>query len=226
MITDVNAAILEGRRCILLFSGGFDSTFVALALKRQRCSVVALSINYKNRPLREIQVAAEILRTIGITEIISITAELTDDRYQPDRWVSNRHEGWIPYRNLIFFGLAAHYALVSGCEIVAAGVRVWDTTAYDDATLNYFTSLEKLFAFSGANVDPVPKFQLYLPIINSHEPIRTLLQEDPAAIETLSHTWSCWRNGSEPCGLCAPCRTRSEFFAALQNAVRPKSIEA
>jgi 7-cyano-7-deazaguanine synthase len=226
MITDMNALTLRGRRCLLLYSGGFDSTFVALTLKRAQCYVIGLSINYENRPSREIQVASEIRNSIGMNELISITAELTDDRYKGDRWISSRHEGWIAYRNLIFFGLAAHYALRRNCEIVAAGVRVWDTTAYDDATRDYLLALEKLLAFSGGGIDATPKMHLYLPIIESHEPIQSFLQEDPAAIKTLSRTWSCWRNELEPCGHCAPCKTRSNFMATLNVASDQKPVGA
>ena len=111
---------------------------------------------------------------------------------------------------MIFFGMAAHYAMRHECDLIAAGVRIWDTTAYNDATVGYMTALERLFTYSGAGET---KRELYLPLINSHDPIVGFLRENKEQLNILSTTWSCWRNGEEPCGDCAPCRTRREFFA-------------
>jgi 7-cyano-7-deazaguanine synthase len=215
MITDMSEPRLRKRKALLLFSGGFDSTFVALTLQRSQCEIVPLVIDHPNRPAGEAATSERILDRLGITNVIRATLPLADFRHQPERWLSPRHEGWIPHRNLVFFGLAAHYAVLHRCDVIAAGTRVWDTTAYDDATEEFLRALESLLQNSGAGVPGRFPVELYFPIIGSHEPIKALLRELPSAEELLRLTWSCWRNEAEPCGRCAPCVTRAKFFAEV-----------
>jgi 7-cyano-7-deazaguanine synthase len=200
---------------LLLFSGGFDSTFVALTLRLAECEVVPLVIDHPNRPAGEIATAERILALLDLEKAIHATLPLSDNRHRPELWLSPRHEGWIAHRNLVFFGLAAHYAVLNGCEIIAAGTRIWDTTAYDDATVDYLSTLERLLANSGAGEPGKFPLELYLPVIGSHDPIKVLLRKMPGALDVLKETWSCWRNEAEPCGQCAPCRTRERFLAEV-----------
>jgi 7-cyano-7-deazaguanine synthase len=214
MIKDFRDSRVRNRRSLLLFSGGFDSTFVALTLLAASSKVSALCLDYPRRPKSEISSSEEILDILEINDRFKARVDLEDFRDVQSRWLSPRHEGWIPYRNIVFFGLAAHYAYLSDSDLVAAGVRVWDTTAYNDATLSYLSRIERLLSFSGGDTTKRP-LELYLPIIKSHDPILDFVREHSTALRVLERTWSCWRNGERPCGACAPCLTRARFLAVL-----------
>lgn len=217
MITNWQDERIRKRGILLLFSGGFDSTFVALTLIEASANITALSFEYVQRPKAEAECAERILDTLKISDRISVRVDLHDFRGTPEKWLSSRHEGWIPYRNMVFFGLAAHYAYLKGCEIIAAGVRVWDTTAYNDATINYLSKVEGMLAHSGGEAaGQRASPELYLPIINSHDPIRDFVSLRPTTLPLLECTWSCWRNVDTPCGECAPCITRARFLSGLK----------
>src|SRR6185295_15720148 len=59
------------------------------------------------------------------------------------------HEGVVPYRNLMFWSLAANRAAEVGADAVAAGHTRYDAESYDDAGPAFFETLAKSFAFSG-----------------------------------------------------------------------------
>jgi 7-cyano-7-deazaguanine synthase len=219
MITRIQDLPRDGRRAILLFSGGFDSTFVGLTLQHNDLRYTALSIQHPNRPRQERLAAEALLADIGCDKILTVDVDLQDYRHQPGRWLSARHEGWIPFRNVVFFGIAAHYAILEGCDIIASGVRIWDTTAYNDATVEYLSRLEAMLGASGAPGIPSRPLELYLPLIEAHTPIIEFINTHPAVLRTLQRSWSCWRDQAEPCGSCAPCRTRAQFLAVFEKHV-------
>jgi 7-cyano-7-deazaguanine synthase len=216
MITRIQDLPRDGRRALLLFSGGFDSTFVGLTLQQGGVKHVCLSIQHPNRPRQERVTAEALSADIGCDKILSVNLDLQDYRRQPGRWPSERHEGWIPFRNVVFFGIAAHYAIMEGCDIIASGVRVWDTTAYTDATLEYLSRLEAMLGESGAPGIPARPLELYLPLIQAHTPIVDFINAHPSVLGTLQRSWSCWRDQAVPCGVCAPCRTRAQFLAGFE----------
>ena len=214
MLTDPQALDPARRRAVLLFSGGFDSTLVALLLKQRGIPTVALSVNYGTRPAPERAAAARAAAHLGFAKELSIDVPFGDFRNEPHLWPDQRHEGWFPYRNVIFFGIAAHYAIRERCNVIAAGIRVWDE-AFDDARPGYLQRLESLLQSSGAEQSS-QRMTLFLPLVASHElALRALMQGGEVAA-LLRDTWSCWRSGTAPCGECAPCRDRARFFAEAE----------
>jgi 7-cyano-7-deazaguanine synthase len=219
MITRIQDLPRDGRRALLLFSGGFDSTFVGLTLRQSGVRYICLSIQHPNRPRQERLTAEGLAEAIGCDKMLTANLDLQDYRNQPHHWPSTRHEGWIPFRNVVFFGIAAHYAAMEGCDIIASGVRIWDTTAYNDATLEYLSRLEAMLGESGAPGIPSRPLELYLPLIRAHTPIVEFINAHPSLLATLHRSWSCWRDQETPCGICAPCRTRIQFLADFEKQV-------
>lgn len=216
MITRIEDLPRDGRRALLLYSGGFDSTFVGLTLRHSGVRYLCLSVQHPNRPRQERVTAENLVADIGCDKMLTVNLDLHDYRHQPSHWPSARHEGWIPFRNVVFFGIAAHYAVMEGCDIIASGVRIWDTTAYNDATLEYLSRLEGMLGESGASGIPSQPLELYLPLIQAHTPIAEFVNAHPAVLEILQRSWSCWRDQAVPCGICAPCRTRAQFLAGFE----------
>jgi 7-cyano-7-deazaguanine synthase len=197
-------------RAVLLFSGGFDSTLVGLVLKSAKVHTIAVTIDYPTRPPGERVRCERLSRALQLDEHITVDIPLVDLRTSENAWQEDKHEAWFPYRNLIFFGVAAHIAHYNSCDTIASGIRVWDSPYYDDATPEYFMSLSHLMEFSGRS-SASRKLNLYLPLISSHELAGQALQIDEWR-DVLLETWSCWRNGDEPCRTCVPCVSRQRFI--------------
>ena len=213
MIEDPRALDPKSSRAMLLYSGGFDSTLVALLLKQRGIPTVALTVNYTTRPAPEVRSAGLSAAHLGFEKQVGIDLPFGDFRNNPELWPSQRHEAWFPYRNVIFFGVAAHMAIRHQCNVIAAGIRVWDD--FDDASGPYLSSLEELLQHSGSERFSA-RLALFLPLLASHDRAIEALLEGGEAERILRETWSCWRSGPQPCGQCSPCRDRNAFFTRVE----------
>lgn len=214
MLTDPQALDPGQHRAILLFSGGFDSTLVALLLKQRGVATVALSVNYGTRPAPEKEAAARAAAQLGFAKQLFVDLPFGDFRNERHLWPDQRHEGWFPYRNVIFFGIAAHYAVREQCNVIASGIRVWDV-GFDDARPAYLERLEGILQSSGAEQSS-HRLTLLLPLVASHDLAMRALTEGGEGEKLLRSTWSCWRDGATPCGECAPCLDRNKFLAEAE----------
>lgn len=198
-------------RVLVLLSGGFDSVACMLALRDNGNPVLAVSFNYHDRPAQE---AASLERIIQETGVRLISIELPgvrDARSLYPGLKGSRHEAWFPYRNMIFLSMACNLAAVYQCPVVAMGIRVWDTDAYDDASWSFLNDFARLAERSGLSGSAYPTCLLF-PHIHNHTFAADCYRRHRATLEL---TWSCWRDKSEPCGLCSPCKTRQDFLMQL-----------
>src|SRR5689334_5830389 len=101
MIMQLDQLKEDQHKAILLYSGGFDSTLVALLLKINHISTIGLSINFLSRPRVETATAVRLAPALGFRKYIKFRLPLTDDRNSPEKWASPPYEAWFPYRNLI-----------------------------------------------------------------------------------------------------------------------------
>ena len=125
------------------------------------------------------------------------------------RWIaapSNYHEGLVPFRNLMFWSLAANRAAAVGATAIAAGHTRYDAESYDDAGPAFFETLAKSLRFSG--LGPAGRdLAILLPLAEMSN--AELAAQLVARREFLRRTWSCWRDGETPCGTCFACTERT-----------------
>src|SRR5437867_3912241 len=110
---------------ILLFSGGIDSTLAALILARKKVDLIGLSVVFKGRPFKEREVAKEISKHINFIDFYEITIDSQHSLTKAE-CISTKHEGWIPYRNLLFWTIGANQAVLNNANLIAAGHHAWD----------------------------------------------------------------------------------------------------
>ena len=190
------------RRGLLLFSGGIDSTLSALLLK-ETTELVALTVTYPGRPEGEKLAASQLIGELRLDEHVEIALDI------PLTPISlGRTLGWVPYRNLVIWSLAAYEAVKVDATFVAAGHTLEDASVYSDASAVFFERLGQVLEFTG---NPnVPKVDLLLPMTLDETP------EDHELLaaygEILTKTWSCWVDAPTQCGRCYACRERAAFF--------------
>jgi len=198
------------RRGIVLFSGGIDSTLATLILANEQTDLVGLSINYPGRPRGEVEAAKTLSRQLPLSKLIEVSIDI-GTLVSAGGYVTNEMEGWIPYRNLLFWSLAAHKAKVLNLDFVAAGHHSTDGVTYDDATIHFFEMLQSILKYSGSTQQN--SIQVELPLLwTSEERI------DEYAIANklvLRNSWSCWRDRSSPCMTCFACKERLAYIESI-----------
>ena len=196
---------------VLLYSGGADSTLCAMLLQERGVAVHALSVMYAGRPAGEMRAAAALAKELAFASHHEM--RLDGMSIGAPKWMADGrpdHEGVVPYRNLMFWSLAANRAATVGADAVAAGHTRYDAESYDDAGPAFFGVLADALRFSG--LGPAGRdVEIALPLaaLSPAEMADLLLRHR----EFLRRTWSCWRDGAAPCGVCFACKERT--FEAL-----------
>ena len=199
------------KSAVLLYSGGADSTLCALLLRERGWTVHALSIGYEGRPAGEIAAAAALASGLAFASFREMS--LGGLAKGTPSWVDGgraQDEGLVPYRNLVFWSLAANRAASVGANAIAAGHTSYDAADYDDASPAFFDALAKSLRFSGLGAMG-RELEIVLPLASLTA--QAMADELLRHRELLRRSWSCWRNGDKPCGECYACKERT--FEAL-----------
>lgn len=148
------------RRCLVVLSGGQDSTTCLFAAKQECDEVIALTINYHQRHSLELQAAKLVaqLADVDYHEILSVgnilksTSPLVDkgadlETYQDfdtmTKTIGERVElTFVPMRNALFLTLAMNRAVAYGARSIYTGVCQADTANYPDCRSEFINAIE------------------------------------------------------------------------------------
>ena len=203
---------------VVIYSGGMDS-FTLLHLARARgLKVHALSFNYGQRHVRELDVAAAVCQAEGIPhKVIDIRAmsevmsgssltsdiEVPEGHYEEDTMKATV----VPNRNMILLSLATGYAVTTGAGAVWYGAHGGDHAIYPDCRPE---SVEKMDAVCRvANYEPVGIEAPFMAMDKGQ-----ILAEGLKLGLDYSQTWTCYNGRDKACGRCGSCVERLEAFAA------------
>lgn len=184
----------------------------ALLLEPSECEIIALSINFTGRPRGELTSARAVAAALPVSDLIEVSldlgARLTDPRYS-----NGPYEGWIPYRNLIFWSIAAHTAARVKATFIAAGHEYSDGEKFSDASADFFFLLQHITSYSGNRALPhAPRIRL--PVLETSDNDFDVLARRNSGI--LELTWSCWRDHISPCLECHACNKRRDYLTRIQ----------
>lgn len=198
----------KSRRGILLFSGGIDSTLAALILHAQGVELIALTINYPGRPQGEISATRALEKELPFLMSVDVNLDMGGPLAKfPLR--QSVDQGWIPYRNLVFWAIAAHKAVMVDANFVAAGHDDDDGATFSDASEGFFSGLGKLLKLTGSTTAK-QTVEIELPIYTaSLEYLQEISVQHPRIMDI---TWSCWLDEAHPCMSCYACKEREKFF--------------
>ena len=201
---------------LILLSGGLDLALAAILLGSDDCTLEGLTLDYPGRPRGEVAATKRLASKLPISSLVSISlvfpvgADLFPRRN--DYTSQPPVEGWIPYRNLVFWSIAATVAFTRGATFVAGGHEELDARTYSDASPAFFRGLAELYRYSGST-PPDKGLDIRLPLLSkSNEELRDLGSRFRSI---LNETWSCWRDNDEPCGACFSCSERATFMSLL-----------
>ena len=206
------------KKVVVIYSGGMDSYTVLHKAIQQGLTPYALTFDYGQRHIKEIEVARGVCQELGVDhKIIDISAinqliggsSLTDSsidvalgHYQEE----NMKSTVVPNRNMILLSLAIGYAVSIGAEKVYYGAHSGDHAIYPDCRPEFVKKMNDVAAI--ANYE---KTEIFSPYLNSNK--IGILKDGIAMGLDYSKTWTCYNGREKACGQCGSCVERLEAFA-------------
>ncbi len=203
---------------VVIYSGGMDS-FTLLHLARARGHQVhALSFDYGQRHVRELECARHVCEDAGIPhKVIDIRAlgevmagsALTADVDVPEGHYEEESmkATVVPNRNMILLSLATGYAVTAGASAVWYGAHGGDHAIYPDCRPEFVEKMDAVCRV--ANYEPVAIEAPFMAMDKAE-----ILAEGLKLNLDYSQTWTCYNGRDKACGRCGSCVERREAFAA------------
>jgi 7-cyano-7-deazaguanine synthase len=210
-----------------LLSGGLDSSTCLALARREGYECYALSFDYGQRHLVELEAAARVAAALGAREqrtaVIDLRAfggsALTADIDVPkSRSVAEMGEGipvtYVPARNTIFLSYALAWAEVLEASDIFIGVNALDYSGYPDCRpefIHAFEAMANLATKSG--VEGRTLVRIHTPLIALSKADIVRLAAEVGLDFGLTH--SCYDPGLDgrACGECDSCLLRAKGFA-------------
>lgn len=214
---------------VILLSGGLDSaTTLAMAL-HDGYTPYALSFDYGQRHLAELQAAAAVAEHLGAVEHRTASIDLrtfggsalTDDIDVPkDRDDDQIAHGipitYVPARNTIFLSYALAWAEVLGAADIYIGVNAVDYSGYPDCRPQYIAAFQAMARLATkAGVEGTGAVTIHTPLIDL--PKTDIIQQGLQLGVDYALTHSCYdpAPSGAPCTHCDSCQLRIHAFQKL-----------
>ncbi|MDB2373572.1 7-cyano-7-deazaguanine synthase QueC [Psychrosphaera haliotis] len=203
-------------KVVVIFSGGMDSYTVLNKAIKDGFDVYALTFDYGQRHVKEVQYAKRACEQLNIQhKIVDISAinsiiagsSLTDDIDVPDGHYESdsMKQTVVPNRNMILLSLAIGYAVSLEATKVYYGAHSGDHAIYPDCRPEFVEKMQNVAAI--ANYEPV---DIAVPYINNDK-IEILADGIEMGLD-YSQTWTCYNGREKACGTCGACQERLEAF--------------
>lgn len=217
------------RPCVVLLSGGLDSTTTLAIAKAEGFTPFAMSFRYGQRHAVELDSAKRVAQAMGVAEhaIVDIDlrmiggSALTSDLAVPkSRSLDEMGEGipltYVPARNTIFLSFALGWAEVLGASDIYIGVNALDYSGYPDCRPEYIESYERMANLATkVGVEGKTQLKIHTPLI--HLTKAQIIQKGLELDVDYALTSSCYDPGpdGQPCGECDSCLLRKKGFAEV-----------
>ena len=214
------------KKAVVLLSGGLDSTTVAAIARSKGYDIFGLSFRYGQRHAVELEAAARVADSLGVTEHLVMDMDLrkiggsalTDSIDVP----KGRREGvkeneipvtYVPARNTIFLSYALAWAEVLGAWDIFVGVNAVDYSGYPDCRPEFMAAFERMANLATkAGVTTGRRIRIRTPIIEmtKAEIIKTGLKL--GVDYRLTHSCYDPTPNGKACTLCDSCLLRKKGF--------------
>lgn len=222
---------------VTTLSGGLDSVTLAHLLAAEGHQLVALSFDYGQRHVRELECASGCAARLGadheLVDLRSVGAllsgsALTDDAVEvPEGHYTDASMAAtvVPNRNAIMLSVAIGVAVARGAEAVATAVHAGDHPIYPDCRPAFIEAVqhEARVANEGFIADA---FEVRAPFL--HLGKDDIVRRGAAVGVPFAETWSCYVGGEVHCGRCGTCVERREAFdlAGVPDPTRYAAVRA
>jgi 7-cyano-7-deazaguanine synthase len=214
------------RKAVVVFSGGQDSTTCLLYAVQQYDEVHAITFDYGQRHVQEIEVARQIATDLGLAahKVLDVgllnelaVSALTRDAIpvSNDLQENGLPNTFVPGRNILFLTLAAIYAYQVGADTLITGVCETDFSGYPDCRDEFVKALNHAVKLG---MERNVKFDTPLMWLNKAE--TWALADKIGRLDYVrQNTLTCY-NGviGNGCGECPACKLRAKGLHDYQQA--------
>lgn len=212
------------KECVVLFSGGIDSTTALYwALKRYE-KVFALTFDYGQRHRIEIKMARKNarkldiplrilkvdLRQIGGSPLTNTTLHLPEYKRLDEIKAEGPAPTYVPFRNGVFLALAAAWAEVRGIMEIVCGFNVIDSPNYPDTRKPFVAAMEKAIKMGTKASFTESKLKIRAPFIKMKK--SEIIKKGLSLGADYSYSVSCYSGDEIPCGKCSSCLLRQKAW--------------
>jgi len=223
------------KKAVVLLSGGLDSATAMAVARSQGYEVYALSFDYGQRHVTELDRAKSIAESMGAKKHLVINADLTgvggsalttDIEVPKDSGKAGKSESgeeteipvtYVPARNTIFLSFALGWAEVLEAEAIFIGVNAVDYSGYPDCRPAFIKAFEDMANLATkVAVEGTHRFRIETPLINLTK--AEIIRKGTELGVDYSLTWSSYDpvkeegGGYIPCGRCDSCVIRAKGF--------------
>lgn len=215
-------------KAVVLLSGGLDSTTTLAIARAEGFETYALSFQYGQRHLGELDCAKRVADALGAKQHVIVQFDLrafggsalTDDIPVPkNREADEIGTGipvtYVPARNTVFLSFALGWAEVLGANDVFIGVNALDYSGYPDCRPEYIEAFERMANLATKSGVEGTRLCIRTPLI--HLSKTEIIRQGMALGVDYSLTSTCYDpdpSGSA-CGECDACLLRLKGFREL-----------
>ena len=210
-------------KAVVLLSGGLDSATTLAIAKSQGYTCYALSVNYHQRHIAELEAAKKIVAQFKVKEHKTIEMDLswmlTSALTNPDLKVPTELSAhipitYVPARNTLMLTLALGWAEVIGAHDIFIGVNAVDYSGYPDCRPEYMEQFQKMANLATKSAVEGQTIQLHTPLIDLSK--EAIIAKGVGLGVNYSLTVSCYQadQAGRACGVCDSCRLRQNGFKA------------
>lgn len=203
-------------KCLLVYSGGLDSTVLLYHLLNNGYNVSTITFDYGQKHKKELNSA------LYFTKLMSVPNQIVDMSFYSKLLLNNvitskndvpdghyadeiMKKTVVPNRNLLFLTVAVGLAIDSKIDLVAIACHSGDHTIYPDCRPEFIDSANSTMSlgnWGGAKI--------ISPFVNFTKTDIVRLGADLNV--PMEKTWSCYKGWDLHCGTCGTCYERKESF--------------
>ncbi|MDE2342615.1 MAG: 7-cyano-7-deazaguanine synthase QueC [Betaproteobacteria bacterium] len=213
------------RPAVILLSGGLDSTTVLALAQEAGYDAYAMSFNYGQRHVLELERAKVVAQAAGVSghtvvdfdlrafggSALTSTIEVPKDR-PLEKVEQDIPVTYVPARNTIFLSFALAWAEVLQARDIFIGVNALDYSGYPDCRPEYIRSYEAMANLATRAGVEGGHLTIHAPLITLTK--AEIIREGLRLGVDYSLTSSCYDPGEDgrPCGHCDSCQLRAKGF--------------
>lgn len=221
---------MANTKCVVIYSGGMDSTVILHHAITNFDKIYCLTYNYNQRHKLEIDKAINYTTDLGVGEDQKIQQHTIVDLgfyaklasssalTNPNIEVPKTRDilgdpqtlAYVPNRNMVMLSIAAGYAESIGAEVVLYGAALADDTGgFWDCCSEFLNLYNTILALNRKN-----KIKVQAPLIKMSK--AEIIKYGLELGAKLNKTLTCYNGQEQGCGTCSSCSARIQGFINLK----------
>ena len=211
--------------CVVLLSGGLDSTTCLAWARAEGFDCHTLAVDYGQRHRVELEAARRIATSLGVRDHREVRVDLralggssltSDDAVPKNRdaqaLATDIPSTYVPARNTIFLSVALGFAETLGATDLVAGMNVLDYSGYPDCRPEFVRAFESLAGLATRAGVEGAHFRVHTPLMSLDKAGIVRLGTTLGVDYSLTHSCYDPSPAGLACGECDSCQLRAKGF--------------